>query len=274
VPEGHTLHRLANALDDAFAGRQVAVASPQGRFAEAAALLHGRTVDAASAHGKHLFVDVDSGLTWHVHLGLIGKFTLTAASGDPAADLPRGEVRARISDGVTIGDLRGPAACEVLTAGEVSDIVGRLGPDPLRADADPEMAWVRIHRSSRPIAALLMDQAVLSGIGNVYRSEVLFRNRLNPRRPGNRLARRSWLAIWADLTYLMPIGVRTGSIDTVRPEHEPAAMGREPRQDDHGGEVYVYRRANQACHVCGSRIRTAVLDGRNLFWCGNCQRRG
>lgn len=274
MPEGHTLHRLANALDEAYAGRRVAVESPQGRFADGAALLTGRVVEHASAHGKHLFVDVDSDLSWHVHLGLIGVFTLARLTGDPELDAPRGAVRARITDGSTVGDLRGPASCEVLTAQEVTGVVARLGPDPLRDDADPELAWARIHRSGRPIAALLMDQAVLSGIGNVYRSEVLFRNRLNPHRPGNRLARRSWLAIWADLTYLMPIGVRTGRIDTVRPEHEPDAMGREPRRDDHGGEVYVYRRAGQACHACGARIRTEVLEGRNLFWCGRCQRRG
>jgi formamidopyrimidine-DNA glycosylase len=152
--------------------------------------------------------------------------------------------------------------------------VATLGPDPLRTDADPELAWSRLHRSGRPIAALLMDQSVLSGVGNVYRAEVLYRNRIDPHRPGKRLTRRSWSAIWSDLVTLMPIGVRDGRIDTVRDAHTPEAMGRPPRVDDHGGEVYVYRRGGQACFVCGSRIRTEVLAGRNLFWCGRCQRRG
>ena len=67
--------------------------------------------------------------------------------------------------------------------------------------------------------------------------------------------------------------MRTGRFDTVRPEHEPEAMGRPPREDDHGGEVYVYRRDGQPCHVCGTRVRTEVLGGRNLFWCPRCQRR-
>ncbi|HKH54262.1 MAG TPA: zinc finger domain-containing protein, partial [Propionibacteriaceae bacterium] len=65
-----------------------------------------------------------------------------------------------------------------------------------------------------------------------------------------------------------------GRIDTVRPEHTPEAMHRPPRQDIRGGEVYVYRRTGQPCLVCGSAIRTEVLAGRNLFWCGKCQRRG
>jgi endonuclease-8 len=65
--------------------------------------------------------------------------------------------------------------------------------------------------------------------------------------------------------------VASGRIDTVRPEHTPEAMGRPPRKDDHGGEVYVYRRDQRACHVCGARVRTEVLAGRNLFWCPRCQ---
>jgi endonuclease-8 len=71
----------------------------------------------------------------------------------------------------------------------------------------------------------------------------------------------------------MEYGVQTGRIDTVRPEHEPHVMGRDPRVDDHGGEVYVYRRNDQACFVCGSTVRTRLLEGRNLFWCPTCQRR-
>jgi formamidopyrimidine-DNA glycosylase len=77
--------------------------------------------------------------------------------------------------------------------------------------------------------------------------------------------------MWADLVELMGEGVRTGRIDTVRPEHTPEAMGRAPRKDDHGGEVYVYRRTSMPCLLCGSTVRTAELVGRNIFWCPRCQ---
>ena len=80
-----------------------------------------------------------------------------------------------------------------------------------------------------------------------------------------------WRAIWADLVELMGDGVRSGRIDTVRPEHTPEAMGRAPRKDDHGGEVYVYRRTSMPCLVCGSLVRTGELVGRNIFWCPKCQ---
>jgi formamidopyrimidine-DNA glycosylase len=77
--------------------------------------------------------------------------------------------------------------------------------------------------------------------------------------------------MWDDLVELMAEGVVVNRIDTVRAEHTPEAMGRDARKDDHGGEVYVYRRNDMPCHVCGTRVRTQVLAGRNLFWCPRCQ---
>lgn len=268
MPEGHTLHRLALDLTEVFGGRVLAVTSPQGRFAPSAALLDQTLFVEATAHGKHLFGQFDDDRWLHVHLGLIGTFLL----GPP--DPPRGEVRVRLATPAVVADLRGPQLCVVQTRAEIDAQMADLGPDPLRPDADPDKGWRRIQRASRPIGALLMDQSVLSGVGNVYRAEVLFRNRIDPHRPGNKLTRRSWNGIWSDLLELMPQGVLDNRIDTVRPEHTPEAMGRPPRKDDHGGEVYVYRRAGMACWVCGSRVRTEVLAGRNLFWCGRCQRRG
>jgi len=268
VPEGHTLHRLALDLTETFGGRVVSVTSPQGRFAESAAQLDKTRMIQATAHGKHLFCEFDGDRLLHIHLGLIGSLQL----GPP--EPPRGEVRVRIATEQAAADLRGPQLCTVRTHAEVALRLRQLGPDPLRPDADPDLAWLRIRRATRPIAALLMDQTVLSGVGNVYRAEVLFRNRINPHRQGNKLSRRSWLGIWTDLVDLMPQGVLTNRIDTVRLEHTPEAMGRPPRKDDHGGEVYVYRRAGMPCLVCGSKVRTEVLAGRNLFWCGRCQRRG
>jgi endonuclease-8 len=102
---------------------------------------------------------------------------------------------------------------------------------------------------------------------------VLFRHGLHPLRPGATLRVGQWRAIWDDLVVLMGEGVVANRIDTVRPEHTPEAMGREPRVDDHGGEVYVYRRTSQPCLVCGSTVRTEVLAGRNVFWCARCQPR-
>jgi formamidopyrimidine-DNA glycosylase len=269
MPEGHTLHRLAGELGAMFGGRPVAAASPQGRFADGAALLDGTALDSAEAHGKHLMLGFADERWLHVHLGLYGVFTLGPGAAPPPV---RGAVRLRLAGPGGFADLRGPAACELLDPIAKKTLYARLGPDPLRADADPGAAWRRISRSRTSIAALLMDQAVIAGPGNVYRAEVLFRQGVDPARPGRDLSAAEWEAIWADLCALMAEGVRTGRIDTVRPEHMPEAMGRPPRVDDHGGEVYVYRRAGQPCLVCGTEVRTAVLVARNLFWCPSCQK--
>lgn len=270
MPEGHTLHRLAHDLTDAFAGRPVRVASPQGRFDDEARQLDGQALEGAQAWGKQLFLEFPGERYIHIHLGLIGKLQLTPYDGDVPA--PIGQVRLRLVGEGTVADLRGATACDLWTREQVDASLAKLGPDPLRDDADPLKAWARIGRSQRSIASLLMDQTVLAGIGNVYRAELLFRHRIDPYRRGNALTRKRWLAMWDDLVVLMHDGVAKNRIDTVREEHTPAAMGREPRVDDHGGEVYVYRRTGQPCHVCGTAIRTAELEGRNLFWCPRCQR--
>jgi endonuclease-8 len=116
-----------------------------------------------------------------------------------------------------------------------------------------------------------MDQAVIAGVGNVYRAEVLFRHGIAPMTPGRSLDSVLWKEVWTDLVTLMRAGVRTGRIDTVADEHLPEVTGRAPRQDRHGGEVYVYRRAGQPCLVCGTPVARTELAGRNLYWCPTCQ---
>src|SRR6059058_3796653 len=147
VPEGHTLRRLAARHRALFAGRRVTVTSPQGRFTAGAALLSGRVLRDTAAYGKHLFHRYDLG-TLHVHLGLYGRFT--DGTGEPPP--PVGEVRLRMTTRKHWLDLRGPAACEVLDPAVVDALIGRLGPDPLRADADPGGAYARIRRSDKPLA--------------------------------------------------------------------------------------------------------------------------
>lgn len=273
MPEGHTLHRLARDLRDTFAGRRVRVSSPQGRFEDSAALLDGHVLEDAESWGKHLFVAFQDERLVHVHLGLYGTFAVHPSVEEVPP--PVGQVRLRLvaqdARGASYADLRGATACDLITHEQRDAVVGRLGPDPLRRGQDPDRAWERIRRSRAPIGGLLMDQSVLAGVGNVYRAEVLFRHRTHPLRPGNTLQVGRWRAMWADLVDLLAEGVRTGRIDTVRPEHTPEAMGRPARRDDHGGEVYVYRRTGQSCHVCGAVVRTAVLQQRNLFWCPRCQ---
>ncbi|MDH6459903.1 endonuclease-8 [Micromonospora sp. A200] len=267
MPEGHTIHRLAARHAELFAGDKVTAASPQGRFAEGAARLSGTVLDGTEAYGKHLLHHYAGELTLHVHLGLYGKFS----DGPEEPPPPVGQVRLRLASDRHWLDLRGPTACELLTPPEVAALRDRLGPDPLRADADPRRAWARVRRSPTPLAALLLDQSVVAGTGLIFVTEALFRAGLPPTLPGRELTPAGWDALWADLVELMTLAVDRGRIDTVRDAHLPEAMGRPARVDRHGGEVYVYRRPGDPCHVCATPVRRGVLAGRNLYWCATCQ---
>ncbi|TQN37613.1 endonuclease-8 [Blastococcus colisei] len=267
MPEGHTLYRLAREQQQVFAGRPVHVTSPQGRFAAGAALLDGRVLQEVVSYGKHLFADFGADVL-HVHLGLYGTFV--GGSGDPPP--PKGALRMRWTAAGPDGagawtDLRGPTACEVLAHPEVTAILGRLGPDPLRPRADGGLAHRRIAGSRTAVGALLMDQSVLAGVGNVYRAELLFRHRVSPFRPGRAVDAPLWQEMWADLVTLLRSGVRLGRIVTTRPEDRIRRRGAVQRDDAH----YVYRRTGLPCRVCGTGIRTEVMVGRNLYWCPVCQ---
>jgi endonuclease-8 len=264
MPEGHTLHRLARLHQRKFGRAPVIVSSPQGRFAAGAAAVNGRVLKKASAWGKHLFHHYDGGRIVHVHLGLYGKFS----ESEVPMPLPVGQVRMRMV-GTEFGtDLRGPTVCEVIDENEVDDVIARLGPDPLRRDADGSLAWARIAKSRRPIGALLMDQAVIAGVGNVYRNELLFRHGIDPCRPGRTITEAQFDAAWRDLVELMKIGLRRGKIIVVRPEHDHGAPSYLPDRP----RTYVYRRAGDHCRLCRSTIHIAELEGRNVFWCPTCQR--
>ena len=263
MPEGHTIHRLAKDHTPLLVGRKVALASPQGRFATGAELLTDRPVERIDPYGKHLFYRFEGDLLLHVHLGLYGKWQ--QGYGPPPE--PRGALRLRMTTDEAWLDLRGPTACEVMTPPDRDAVLARLGPDPLRRDADPELAWHRLSRSRRLVGELLMDQKVLAGIGNVYRAEVLYRAGMSPFRPGVAVPREVFDALWLDLRDLLRAGVRQRRIITTEREDRDRRSGTPTRGDAH----YVYRRHGLPCRRCGTEVRTQVMQQRNLFWCPTCQ---
>jgi endonuclease-8 len=263
VPEGHTIHRLARRHAKLLGGQTIRATSPQGRFADGAALIDGHPLETTDAYGKHLFHRYARDLWLHIHLGLYGKFT----DGPLPAPEPRGALRVRLQGEETWLDLRGPITCEVITRGEKGAVTAALGPDPLRTGADPALAAAKLARSRTALGALLMNQTVLAGVGNVYRAEILFRHGVHPYLAGRDLDPVVWLDMWEDLVRLMRHGVRTGKIITTQPEDRERRYGPARRTDAH----YVYRRTGQPCRHCDTPIAHAVMVTRNLFWCPRCQ---
>lgn len=271
MPEGHVIHKLAGHLNEHYRDGPLEVASPQGRFATAASRLDGAELHLAEAVGKHLFLWFDEAIgpehVVYIHLGLIGQLRF-----EPVDDV-WGQIRLRLLNaaGSEAANLRGPQFCRLTDRADYEAIRARTGEDPLDDAADPAALWPTVHKTKRSIGTLLMDQGIYAGVGSIYRTETLFRLGISPFLPGKELTRAQFDSIWADLVGLMRIGVDRGRIDTVRDEHLPEAMGREPRQDDHGGEVYVYRREGDPCYVCGTAIKQQLLQGRKLYWCPRCQ---
>lgn len=311
MPEGHTIHRLARAMTAAFGGSRVRLSSPQGRFETEAAFLDGWCFTRAEAVGKHLFLpfapspDSEPRHFIHVHLGLYGSWTFSGSNevlsahaiGAPrrarevgadvgwASVVPGPNVRLRIRGEFALADLTGPNQCRVVDAAQKAAIVAKLGPDPLRADANPDDFVARIKKSRKAIGQLLMEQSVCAGIGNIYRAELLFRARLNPYVPGRDLSVPLVRDMWRDLVPLMEYGVKTGRIVTTQPEHRSRHASLNERAvpvyqngDDDPNAIpreesfYVYHRQGLPCRLCDTTIREAEMAGRNLFWCPTCQR--
>jgi endonuclease VIII len=177
---------------------------------------------------------------------------------------PIGAVRVRLLTATAVADLRGPTACEVLLPEQVQQVIARLGPDPL-VDTDGEERFVAaVAKKPTPIGLLLMDQSVVSGIGNVYRAELLFRARQNPHTPGKLVAVETVRALWRDWAYLLDIGVRTGQMLTMDDLSDSDYVKALASRDD---RHWVYHREGLPCRVCGTAIAMELAAARKLYWC-------
>jgi endonuclease-8 len=263
MPEGHTVHRAARRQTRLLGGQQLAVSSPQGRFAADAARIDGSTLQCVEAYGKHLFYHWETGDVGHVHLGLFGRFRIREdGAGEPGAN-----VRMRLAtDDVTV-DLSGPTICSLDPPDVHAEVIARLGPDPLRRNSSPDRMIDRISRSRRAIGDLLMDQSVIAGLGNVYRAELLFVTGVHPLAPGRTIDEHTIQSFWDTAAAMLRDGVRRGRIQTVdRAELGLPAGRRVPR----GERTYVYKR--DRCLRCGDAIRTVEIAGRTCYYCPTDQR--
>ena len=252
MPEGHTVHRLARDLGELLA-RPVSASSPQGRFADGAAQVDGALLERADAFGKHLFLVTDAGPAVHVHLGMRGKWL---RYDDPATP-PLKQVRLRLASAAVAWDLIAPSACELLDEAGVRRVVTGLGPDPLRPDADEAAAVAALAADRRPIGAALLDQAVIAGVGNVFRNEALHALGVHPEQPGRSVGEDLLVRLWTELRTMMERGVEDGRIVTVDVPNRLAVPEAEARR--------VYKQ--ELCRDCGAPVVTSTVGGRTAYHC-------
>jgi endonuclease-8 len=261
MPEGHKTHFIARQHAELLVGNSLQVTSPQGRFRGDSRKVSGKTLDAVHAVGKHLFYRFEGDRIIHIHLGRYGKFR-QHASPPPK---PVGQVRMRIrSPAVTI-DLTGPTTCRVIDPQQRDAVIRKLGPDPLAGGRKSDV-WKNITRSSKPIGALLLDQSVVAGVGNIFRAEVLFETELDPQIAGDQLSKDSFDRLWRSLAKMMKTGLKYGRIISVTAREAGMPLS----QVDGKDRFRVYGKTD--CPRCGQLIESIELASRRLYVCKGCQR--
>jgi endonuclease-8 len=267
VPEGDTIHKHAAQLQARLVGQPVKTVFARGLEYRR---LAGAVVTSAEAQGKHLFIDVGEARL-HIHLGMYGRMSIQ----DPRIVTTSKAARASLA---VVGEQaaalwwRAPTV-EVLRAAfaHAHPAIQTLGPDLLSDGFDPSAAAARARTrpATTPLGELLLDQHVAAGIGNVYKSEVLFVERLDPFAPLSSVDDATVARLYARARELMrrnlgPWG-RTTTADLTRGGFGPRGSAR----------VHVYRRSGHPCRVCGSAILSTAQGQppRKTYYCPRCQSR-
>jgi endonuclease-8 len=253
MPEGDTVWLTAANLRDGLVGKALTRCDVRvPRFA--AADLTGHTVDEVLSRGKHLFIRVGPA-SIHSHLKMDGSWRISADRRVRENDhrvriiLEAGDVQAA---GVELGQL------EILDRDDDMSAVAHLGPDLLGGDWDPETAAANLTADpDRPVAAALLDQRVMAGVGNVYCNELCFVFGLLPTAP---LARVADPARLVSRAHDMLMANRSRWNRTTTGDRR------------HGNELWVYGRTGKPCRRCGTLIESDTGGERVSYWCPRCQR--
>ena len=229
------------------------------------AALAGRRVRTVARRGKYLLVCTDGG-TLLVHLGMSGSLRVA----DPVeAPRPHDHVELVLSSGrcLRFNDPRRFGSLQFVTGDPLKHpLLSALGPEPLSAGFDADYLYARTRRRRVAIKQLLMNAAIVVGVGNIYASEALFRAGVRPQRAAGRLSRTEVARLVAAVRRVLGAAIRVGGTtlkDYVNADGLPGYF----RQ-----KLYVYERAGEPCRVCRTPIRRRVQGQRTTYWCPTCQR--
>lgn len=272
MPEGDTIHRVAEVMRRTLGDDEIVAARARPGGAQLARVV-GSRVKAVRTRGKHLLIDFDAGLTLHTHLQMHGSWHRYR---------PGERWRAPADDAVAVLETeRAVAVCFGAPTVELVEtralglhpVLAQLGPDLLDPEPDIEEAVRRMAGTDRTIAEAVLDQRLVAGIGNVYRSEILFIERLDPFAGAATLSTATLTRLLETSRDLLRANVGGGDRVTM-----PDASGALPDASAAGSqsrERWVYGRTGRPCRRCGTPVRSRRLGAlaRRLFWCPRCQAR-
>jgi formamidopyrimidine-DNA glycosylase len=227
--------------------------------AQVAELAAGRKIREVRRRAKNILIDLSGGLTIRLHLGMTGHVRT-----DPEV-FPRTRCRLELSGGRTLAldDSRLLGRLHVYSREELERALGKAGPEPLSREFTPEALAALAGKSRLAAKLFLMDQHRIAGLGNIYAAEALFRARISPRRPMNRISRARLEALHAAIRTVLREAVRSATMAYNRPGKF---------QEAEGFVRAVYGREGEPCSVCGRNIRRIDQGGRSTYYCPNCQR--
>jgi endonuclease-8 len=256
VPEGDTIHYAASRIRPVLEGHVPdEIATPHPRFGRDRwpERLAGRAVRSVDAHGKHLFLRFEGGLTIHSHLRMTGSWRVIDADRAPS----RSAWLVLRRDGRQVVQVKGPVL-ELMTDSRtrLDQRIAGLGPDILAPEFDYERFLRRLREDdpTRPIGDAVLQQRTVAGIGNLWKVEACFEAEIDPWRPTGSVSDEEAVAI----------------VDAARPRMQQSA--RDGNQTRHRR---IYGRSGQPCPRCGGasriRVRGQWDDNRPTFWCPRCQ---
>jgi endonuclease-8 len=274
VPEGDTIFRAAKTLDLALSGKQVTrfeTVLPKLARVDDDSALQGRTVEHVSSRGKHLLISFSGGLVLRTHMRMNGSWHIYRPG--ERWQKPRMDMRIVVATEDFVAVAFNVGVAEFLASENISrrSAVARLGPDLLADTFDVEEALRRIAADPRAeIADVLLNQRVVSGIGNVYKSEVLFLCGVYPFRKAGELGREVLEKMLSTARKLMLMNVRTGSDRGIVTY---TGFRRTTGRSDPSQRLWVYGRGGKSCRKCGTPIQRKKqgLDARSTYWCPTCQ---
>lgn len=231
--------------------------------------IKGKKFEGFERKGKLLIVRLSGGKTLGIHLRLTGRL-LIRKEGDPPDEWQRVVIKLSGGKELRFSDLRLFGYIKLFKdEKEVEEILSKLGPEPLSKELDGEKFYEIIHRTSRPIKIALLDQKLISGIGNIYANEALFEAGVHPLTKANQLTKAQVASLYNAIEQVLKEGLEARGA-TIADEMYRDAYGRRGGYEE---KVRIYQQAGKPCPKCGAEIRYLKVGQRGTFVCPKCQQK-